>query len=272
MKLKSSRGIVMKLICCMALVVMSSVFASSQRAASLSIPTSGAMLTISGTVGSNSVNRNIYDSQIHTTTVQTVPLAPSGGSNCNSVDVTFTTDAYVLQGGSGTGCDPGDTFEELQGASPGGLATIAGTGYSFGIETTYTFGGCNTSGTICANPDTGFLTVTNNSGAPFSGTISLTGTSPIQGDPSCPVNGVASDTWTNGLTASGTGRSVTLALGSQGSIVSITAASEISPNDTYTYTLTSGPSLQVGQTIVISGMSDSGNNGPFSITALGTGT
>src|SRR5438876_11395305 len=68
MKLKSSRGIVMKLICCMALVVMSSVFASSQRAASLSIPTSGAMLTISGTVGSNSVNRNIYDSQLHTTT------------------------------------------------------------------------------------------------------------------------------------------------------------------------------------------------------------
>src|SRR5437667_9927491 len=116
MKVKSSRGIVMKLICCAALVVLTSVVAFSQtppRSTTLSIPTSGALLTINGTVGGSvAVNRNIYDSQIHTPTVRTVPLAPdAGGGNCNSVDVGVPTDAYVLQGGSWTGCDPGDTFE-----------------------------------------------------------------------------------------------------------------------------------------------------------------
>src|SRR5207248_11356220 len=67
---------------------------------------------------------------------------------------------------------------------------------------------CNTCGTICAAPDSGFLTVTNNTGAAFSGTISLTGTSL-----SC---GSASDSWIAGLTTSGAGQSVTLALGAPG--------------------------------------------------------
>src|SRR5438132_951347 len=148
------------------MVVLSSVMALSQtpRSTTLSIPTSGAMLTINGTVGSNSVNRNIYDSQIHTGNLRSTNLAVASETNCNSVDAGFPTDAYVLQGGSGTGCDPGDTFETAQGT---GTASITGTGYSFGIETTYTFGGCNTAGTICANPDTGFLTVTNNSSGAF---------------------------------------------------------------------------------------------------------
>jgi len=34
---------------------------------------------------------------------------------------------------------------------------------------------CNTSGTICASPDSGFLKVTNNTGFDFTGTISLNG-------------------------------------------------------------------------------------------------
>jgi len=52
----------------------------------------------------------------------------------------------------------------------------------------------------------------------------------------------------------------------------ITAATEdaLSQNTTYTYSQTSGPPLQAGMTIVISGMANAGNNGTFVIsTAVG---
>src|SRR5436853_18549 len=65
MKVKSSRGIVMKLICCAALVVLASAVAVSQT------PKSGALLTITST--DNSVNLKLYDSQIHSGVVQAVP-------------------------------------------------------------------------------------------------------------------------------------------------------------------------------------------------------
>ena len=64
-------------------------------------PTSGAMLTISGNVGSVAVSQNIYDSEIHTGNVISV------GTNCSAGDAMYKTDAYVMQGGSPTGCDPG---------------------------------------------------------------------------------------------------------------------------------------------------------------------
>jgi hypothetical protein len=41
---------------------------------------------------------------------------------------------------------------------------------------------------------------------------------------------------------------------------------------TYTYTLNSGPGLQVGMNVLITGMSDAGNNGYFAISSLGAGT
>src|SRR6266550_499287 len=220
MKAKSSRGIVMKLICCAALVVLSSAVAFSAT------PTSGALLTIDGTAGTTAVHVKIYDSQIHSGVVLAVPP-------CSAADQ-IPTDAYVLQGGSATGCDPGDDFEvtdnnnnttntvhqafgkaDLSGfhiethyiCGPGPCGTVTGTGGAV----------CNTSNTICANPDNGFITITNNTGLAFTGTISLTGNSPGQGDPWCPVGGAASDTSTSGLTTTGAGQSVTLALGSQGS-------------------------------------------------------
>jgi len=55
-------------------------------------------------------------------------------------------------------------------------------------------------------------------------------------------------------------------------VVSITAASVSFPNTTYTYTLTSGPGLAVNNYIVITGMANSGNNGTFLISSLGSGT
>jgi len=56
-------------------------------------------------------------------------------------------------------------------------------------------------------------------------------------------------------------------------VVNITEASQSVPSNTaYTYTLTSGPALQVGMSIVITGMGDAGNNGTFTITAVATGT
>jgi len=56
------------------------------------------------------------------------------------------------------------------------------------------------------------------------------------------------------------------------STVNITAASFSTPNTTYTYTLTAGLALAVGMRIVITGMTDPGNNGTFYITSLGAGT
>jgi hypothetical protein len=183
----------------LAVVVLLTVLISITAFAQGTAPTSGALLTINGTVGSVAVNRNIYDSQIHTGTVILT----------GTCDTVYHTDAYVLQGGSPTGCDNGDDFETSQGT---GTATISGAGYSFTITTQYLMNGeqiyCTSTGVtpqICANPDTGFLTVTNNSGTPFSGTIALSGTAvnpneyPNSGYCRNDNNGVASTTFSNGL-------------------------------------------------------------------------
>jgi YVTN family beta-propeller protein len=53
---------------------------------------------------------------------------------------------------------------------------------------------------------------------------------------------------------------------------SISAATFAKPVTTYTYTLTSGPGLQVGMKVFVTGMSDSGNDGYFAISSLGAGT
>lgn len=56
------------------------------------------------------------------------------------------------------------------------------------------------------------------------------------------------------------------------STISISAASQSGTTTTYTYAPISGQALQSGQSIVISGMSDGGNNGTFTIAAVGSGT
>jgi DNA-binding beta-propeller fold protein YncE len=56
------------------------------------------------------------------------------------------------------------------------------------------------------------------------------------------------------------------------STVKISSASQSGSKTTYAYTLTSGATLQVGESISISGMADAGNNGSFVIAALGTGS
>jgi hypothetical protein len=107
---------------------------------------SGPLLTIQSTDGS--LHLGVYDSQIHSGTIQTSPC--DGG---------LITDAYVLQGGSPTGCDNGDDYETSQ--KPGAFKFV-GTGYEFDVTTFYQFGGCNSTGNtgpiepICASPDSGF--------------------------------------------------------------------------------------------------------------------
>jgi trimeric autotransporter adhesin len=57
------------------------------------------------------------------------------------------------------------------------------------------------------------------------------------------------------------------------SSATVSAAAQNGFNTTYTYSLTaSSTPLSVGETIVVSGMGDSGNNGTFTISALGVGT
>src|SRR5271166_412366 len=158
---------------------------------------SGALLTIKSSDGS--VNLAVYDSQIH-----------SGNIQVNPCDNGLVTDAYVLQGGSPTGCDPGDPYETSQ--TPG-MFTFPGTGYQ--VTTFYQVGGCNSPGNtgpiepICASPDTGFLTLTNNGSTSFTGTITLSGNSPQGGPPYCAPGGLASDSFTGTLTS---GQSRTFAL------------------------------------------------------------
>lgn len=53
---------------------------------------------------------------------------------------------------------------------------------------------------------------------------------------------------------------------------SISGAAFSNGATTYTYTLNSGPGLQVGMNVLITGMSDSGNNGYFAISSIGAGT
>jgi len=155
---------------------------------------SGALLTIQKNDGS--LNLAVYDSQIHSGFVQTSPCDAGSGA-------ALVTDAYVLQGGSPTGCDNGDDFETSQ--VPGAFK-FAGSGYEFDVTTFYQFGGCNDAGNtgpiepICASPDTGFLKVTNNGSSSFTGTITLSGTSPGQGGSYCAPGGLASDSFTGTLT------------------------------------------------------------------------
>jgi len=54
--------------------------------------------------------------------------------------------------------------------------------------------------------------------------------------------------------------------------LNITDATQTGANTTYTYNSLVGPALQTGQNVAITGMSNSGNNGNFMITALGSGT
>jgi hypothetical protein len=149
---------------------------------------SGALLSISD----GSLNLAVYDSQIH-----------SGIVRANPCDNGLVTDAYVLQGGSPTGCDPGDSYETSQAPA---TFTFTGTGYNFGVTTFYQLGGCNSPGNtgpiepICANPDSGFLTVTNNGSTSFTGTITLSGNSPLAGGSYCAPGGLASDSFTGTLT------------------------------------------------------------------------
>lgn len=156
---------------------------------------SGALLSIQSSDGS--LNLGVYDSQIH-----------SGFSHSFPCDNGLVTDAYVLQGGSAIGCDPGDSDETSQ--APGTFEFAGSSGYKFDVQTSYQTGGCNTANTICANPDTGFVTVTNNGTSSFSGTITLSGNSTGTGAPYCATGGAALDTWTSGLAV---GSSVILALG-----------------------------------------------------------
>src|SRR5207245_5377297 len=144
MKAKTSRGIAMKLICCMAVVLLVGITSFAQRTGNFP-PTSGAMLEINGSVGGSPIDVKISDSQIHSTVVQAVPTANGNGSNCGdgvafgTTDERVPTDAYVLQGGSPTGCDPGDNFEVTDNNpnTPRQAPGVKANFFGFRIETHY---------------------------------------------------------------------------------------------------------------------------------------
>jgi len=55
-------------------------------------------------------------------------------------------------------------------------------------------------------------------------------------------------------------------------ILGISAVSQNGSNATYSYVVNSGPALVVGETVVIAGMQDGGNDGTYTILSLGAGT
>ena len=157
--------------------------------------TSGALLTINGTVtlstgATVNVNASISDKDIHSGAIQTVPTsATAAASTCTAADQ-VATDAYLLQSGAPTGCDPGDSYEGNNLSNHDGQASLSdpAADYMFNIVTHYqcgpNHGACNfgttmtnTNGTVTSG-DTGFLTITNNGpvNSYFVGTITLEGT------------------------------------------------------------------------------------------------
>jgi hypothetical protein len=199
-----------QMISCAALVLLAAATAFSQTRTFY--PTTGALLTINGTVteGANTMNvsLSISDKDIHSGTTQTVPLGTEvNGGNCAATDQD-PTDAYVLQAGAPTGCDPGNGFEG--GLTPGNFSFSSDGGlvsYNLGVSTSYWINPytskCNSSEAICSN-NTSFLTVQNNSStSSFTGTITLAASSRLCG----PV----SDSFTGTLKAD-VDASVTLAL------------------------------------------------------------
>jgi hypothetical protein len=158
-------------------------------------PRSGVVLTI--TDSNNNLVSAIWDSQMHSGTLLTVPVG--GPSNCNATDQIFQTDAFAFQGSSWTGCNPGDMFSS-NGTNPGVVGTkiIPVTGGQFTFTTHFdSVTGeappeCNTNNTICIGSgkpslQTGFLTVTNSGSNSFTGTITLSGTPNIVGGTYCPT-------------------------------------------------------------------------------------
>jgi hypothetical protein len=139
----------------------------------------GALLEIKGAVsqqsGATTLTRDVDllapDAKIHSGVARTSP--------CDNI----SSDSYVLQGGSPTGCDSGFETTQANGTFTfKAAATSTQPAYQFDVETFYTTGGCNHDESTCANPDTGFLRVTNSGLSSFAGTISLSGNAVITGD------------------------------------------------------------------------------------------
>jgi WD40 repeat protein len=55
-------------------------------------------------------------------------------------------------------------------------------------------------------------------------------------------------------------------------VLGISAVSQNGSNATYSYVVNSGPALAIGETVVIAGMQDGGNDGTYTILSLGAGT
>jgi hypothetical protein len=54
--------------------------------------------------------------------------------------------------------------------------------------------------------------------------------------------------------------------------MTVTAATQTGSSTTYSYSSLTGPALQVGQTIVVTGLTSATDNGTFTIASLGSGT
>ncbi len=140
--------------------------------------------TVSKTVGDVTQHRNVdlvvTDGKIHSGVSRTSP--------CDGI----SSDSYVLQGGSPTGCDnesDGSPFETSQTNGTytfKAVATPTQPGYQFNVETSYTTEGCNHNESICAAPDTGFVKVSNGGDSSFTGVISLGGNAGNTDQAGCP--------------------------------------------------------------------------------------
>jgi hypothetical protein len=222
-----------QLLSCAALVLLTTATAFSTNPS-----TTGALLTINGTVsdGVNTmkISLSVSDKDIHSGNPQTVPVA----GNCTAADQ-VATDAYVMQAGAPTGCDPGNAFEGGLSSGSVSFKSLEGdlVSYDLGVTTTYEVLSegtrCNTSETICSN-NTSFLTVMNNSGSSsFTGTITLAASSPF-----CGTNGLVFDSFT-GTLAADVDASATLALAqdasSCGGFTSLTQTQTLEPGVQTTY-------------------------------------
>jgi hypothetical protein len=154
----------------LALVVALFLGAAQVQAAKIDL---GIKIDVSGSFSDGTTfSTTVYDKDIHSGVFRDVHAFPSLESGSP-----LFSDSYVLQGGDPFGGDTGDDFEVSQ--ASGHLSVGPDAAHQLLLTTSYAFAPINPTVGPDGNPDTGFLTVTNNSAFDFAAPIMMSGLSGI---------------------------------------------------------------------------------------------
>jgi hypothetical protein len=144
----------------------------------------GIRIDVTGTFSdSTALSATVYDKDIHSGVFRDVHAFPSGLTG-----PPLLSDAYVLQGGDPFGGDTTDNFEVTQASGHKTIGPDAA--HQLLLTTSYAFAPINPTVGPDGGPDTGFLTVTNNSAFAFTAPIMISGLSGLGNHESQTFTGV----------------------------------------------------------------------------------